>query len=101
MELDEEVRKHLAVLGESEVSWPITSEKKVSRKGAGYGGDWRVWEDLLWMEQEVATQLGFTAPTWNMTEMGDVHAYLKEFCGDGFEGCVAQGCDNDSISDTV
>merc|ERR1712228_768247 len=67
--------------------------------GAGADGDWRKWSQLTYSERNAATELGFTAPTWDMKSMADVHAYVRDFCGGGFEGCLTQGCDGDSLDD--
>jgi len=101
LELDEKIRGHLEVLGESSESWEEALKFTPPSYAAGYGGDWREWVDLTSKEQDAASKLGFTEPTWNMKEMADVHAYIRDFCGSGFKGCVTQGCDHDSIDDTV
>lgn len=99
-DLPENTRRHLAVLGETHNSWEEMFPLGVP---AGYfdGGDMRTWIELSGEEQKAAAQLGFTPPSWDMVDMTDVHEYVRDFCGEGFEGCVTQGCDSDSIDDCV
>merc|ERR1719491_2194811 len=33
--------------------------------------------------------------------MSDLHGFITDFCGSGFEGCIAQGCDEASLDDTI
>mmetsp|Transcript_48468 Transcript_48468/g.135412 ORF Transcript_48468/g.135412 Transcript_48468/m.135412 type:complete len:503 (+) Transcript_48468:77-1585(+) len=99
-DLEETTREHLSILGESCDSW---DEMFGLSQPAGYcvGGDMRRWQELSLAEQEAASRLGFTPPTWDMVELADIHAYVRDFCGTGFEACITQGCDGDSIDDCV
>lgn len=96
-DLDEDMRGLLTALGETAALWDAGLARGPPRRGAGHGGDWRSWAELTPREIDVASRLGFTAPTWNFQEMADVHGYVRDFCGSGFEGCLTQGCDMDSI----
>ncbi|CAK0788964.1 unnamed protein product [Prorocentrum cordatum] len=100
-ELDEETRRHLAVLGEDQGSW--NEMFFGSRKPAGYvfGGDMRTWDQLTTTERRAAAQLGFGRQTWDMVEMAGVHEFVRDFCGSGFEGCITQGCDGQSLDECL
>lgn len=99
-DLEESVQKNLLVLGESELSWDELFCRHVP---VGYidGGDMRNWDDLFPTEQEAAKELGFKPETWNMEVMSDIHSYVRDFCGSGFEACIAQGCDSESLDTSV
>eukprot|EP00927_Polykrikos_kofoidii_P053634 TRINITY_DN48225_c0_g1_i1.p1 TRINITY_DN48225_c0_g1~~TRINITY_DN48225_c0_g1_i1.p1 ORF type:complete len:741 (-),score=145.43 TRINITY_DN48225_c0_g1_i1:364-2586(-) len=97
-DLPDDTRAHLAVLGEMADTW--TAHMKVhAKEPAGMFGDYRTWDMLEDEEREAASKLGFTPPVWDMVECADVHDYIRDFCGDGFEGVVTQGCDNESFDD--
>jgi len=99
-DLEDVTRGHLLILGETSSSW---DQMFGSRKPAGFcdGGDMRRWDELSFTEQQAAAELGFTIPTWNMEELADINQYISDFCGPGFQGAVCQGCDADSIDDSV
>eukprot|EP00930_Biecheleria_cincta_P058399 TRINITY_DN44233_c0_g1_i1.p1 TRINITY_DN44233_c0_g1~~TRINITY_DN44233_c0_g1_i1.p1 ORF type:complete len:479 (+),score=42.46 TRINITY_DN44233_c0_g1_i1:216-1652(+) len=105
-DLGEDVRHHLTVLGESYDSWLELFDKPY-RVGAGEGGDYRTWAELSAIEKAAATDLGFSKSTWDADltwegfEMADVHAYVRDFCGSGFEACITQGCDDYSLPDAI
>lgn len=105
-DLSEDVRHHLSILGESCDSW-LELYDKPHRVGAGEGGDYRPWGELSAVEQAAATDLGFSKATWDANllwdgfEMADVHAYVRDFCGSGFEACITQGCDDYSLADAI
>lgn len=94
--LDAETQKHLRVLGEDADSWHDMFGAN-NPAGMCMGGDMREWTELSLEEQLAATTLGFTPQSWDMNEMADVHGYVADFCGSGFEAVVTQGCDSDSI----
>merc|ERR1719296_210747 len=77
-ELSEATRVHLMILGETEEAWNYMF---CGPTPAGFidGGDMRTWKWLKDREKEAALELGFTPSTWNMEEMADVHAYLRDF----------------------
>lgn len=99
-DLRKTTRAHLTTLGETCDSW---DEMFGSRKPAGYclGGDMRTWDLLTLAEKRAAAELGFASPTWDMCELADLHTYIRDFCGIGFEGCIAQGCCSESMDDCV
>lgn len=33
--------------------------------------------------------------------MTDIHDYISDFCGSGFEGCILSGCDDWSLAESV
>merc|ERR1740129_922511 len=98
--LQESARTNLSILGETCDSW---DEMFCFHRPAGYcaGGDMRRWAQLSSVEQHAALQLGFWPASWDMVEMADIYAYIRDFCGSGFDACIAQGCDTYSIDDCI
>lgn len=97
--LTEETRGCLTVLGESEVTWNGWDRKEPSDLIVNNlsSNDLRMWTELTSKEQTSALALGFTIDTWNAVEMADLHETVSNIFGADFEGCVAQGCDADSL----
>eukprot|EP00931_Biecheleriopsis_adriatica_P120250 TRINITY_DN95368_c0_g1_i1.p1 TRINITY_DN95368_c0_g1~~TRINITY_DN95368_c0_g1_i1.p1 ORF type:complete len:428 (+),score=59.59 TRINITY_DN95368_c0_g1_i1:101-1285(+) len=104
--LSEDVRHNLSVLGETPETF-VELYDKPYRIGAGERGDGRPWSDLTTEEKTAAMELGFSKAiwdanlTWDGIEMADVHAYVRDFCGSGFEACITQGCDEYSLPDAI
>ena len=103
-DLDATMRRHLEDLGETEELWdgwtkpePISgqSEEVVAQMNAS--GESRLWSQLSRKQQQAATALGLTPSTWNMEEMADVSEVIAQLFPPGFEGCVTQGCDEESF----
>lgn len=101
--LSDEMRGHLAVLGEDEATWDHWSGGGCDSSGGSIVNcnDLRRWDVLSKVEQVAAEALGFTEGTWNSEEMADVDSTIRELFGPGFEGCVTQGCDADSLENAA
>lgn len=100
-ELTEDMRRALEVLGESAASWDHWQAGDGTAGPVVNSNDMRDWTDLTAAERVAAAALGFTEATWNSEEVADVRESLAALCGPGFEGCVTQGCDADSIEGAV
>lgn len=95
-EIDEEMRRSLEVMGETEATYNGWRRAPKKQSGTGRDGDLRSWWRLHWSEREAAASLGFTQAVWDLQEMADVDAAVRSF-GHGFAGCVAQGIDEYSV----
>ena len=43
------------------------------------------WKELCEDERQAATELGWTPEIWDMLELGDIHSYVRDFCGNGYQ----------------
>lgn len=100
VELKEDMRRHLAMLGESESSWDQYSAgiKSPTRPDNGHyivveSNELRDWSWLDDKEKAAAFSLGLNELSWNQIEMADVAATIEGLFGPHFEACVTQGCD--------
>lgn len=100
-DLGEATRGHLTSLGETCRLWDDLVAAHRTPAGYCFGGDMRRWEELTSIEQRAGAELGFSERTWDMLELSDVQAYIPGFCGSGFIACITQGCDGESIDDTI
>lgn len=104
--LDEEVRCFLEVLGETADSWEgwkfaneETGHKRYKGIVLGNSGAMaeRPWRSLSIRQRAAAAALGFTEAAWECTEMADLDSTISNLFGVGFEACVTQGCESNSI----
>ena len=82
------------------LSGTVTMKAVANRNGMGVlsGQPLRLWKELSSMETMAAGALGFTQRIWDMQELADVESCLQEgLFGAGFEACITQGCDAESL----
>lgn len=103
-DLDFSLRQHLEDLGETQELWdgwckPSQAQGEslelVAKINAS--GEQRLWTQLSEKQQRSARALGFLPDTWNMEEAADMSGVIAKMFPPGFEGCVTQGCDEESF----
>lgn len=104
-DLSVKIQDGLRALGEAEESWntwQLGDPTEVSRPTeipslVKASCDLRFWHQLSEAEHVAAKALGFSPGAWNSTEMADLDDSINRFFGANFEGCITQGCDDDSF----
>eukprot|EP00435_Cladocopium_sp_Y103_P058945 s958_g20.t3 len=103
-DLDFSMRRHLEDLGETQELWdgwskpePMQGESQEVMAKIAASGEQRLWNQLSEKQQRSARALGFIPATWNMEEAADMSGVIAKMFPPGFEGCVTQGCDEESF----
>lgn len=102
-ELDFSLRRHLEDLGETQELWDGWSKPESQGESPellakiNASGEQRLWTQLSEKQQWSARALGFLPATWNMEEAADMSGVIAKMFPPGFEGCVTQGCDEESF----
>lgn len=91
------MQQRLLALGETPEGWDKWSVATASATSFANTNDMREWHQLSPKEQDAASTIGLSQPTWDLKEMADIPATVDNVFGPDFTACVTQGCDIDSL----
>ncbi|CAE7233291.1 TATDN2 [Symbiodinium necroappetens] len=107
-ELETNTRSLLVALGETQRSWDGWSPQSWKTQSVDSGearhlarmralSEDRPWTELTPSQRKAAAALGFTKEIWMFEDTADLHTVVDVHFGAGFEGCITQGCDVESL----